>query len=163
MQAAGHLRGPVLHPARQPHPLQSLHCQVIAVIGVDALIDQGQLHIFQHRQGLNQVVLLENEADLLVADAGKLLVRQFLNVGAVQKVLSPGGDVQAAQHVHHGGLAGTGLSHHSHELSPFNVKGHAVQSADLALQALAVDLIYVPQCDQFRHGLNPRLPWSGSE
>ena len=120
------------------------------------LIDQGQLHIFQHRQALDQVILLEDEADLLVADVGQLLVRQLPDVDAVQEVRPPGGDVQAAQHVHHGGLAGAGLAHHRHELAPFNIQRDAVQGPDLALQALAVDLIDVPQFDSvLRHGINP--------
>ena len=69
----------------QPHPLQGLQGHPLAVIGTDPLVNQGQLHIFQHREALDQVVLLEDKPDLLVADMGELLVCQLPDVGAVQK------------------------------------------------------------------------------
>ena len=81
--AAGHLGGPVLHPFSKPHPLQSGQGHLPAVIRRDPLVDQRQLHIFQHSQVLNQIILLENKSDLLVADTGELLVRQLPDVGAV--------------------------------------------------------------------------------
>ena len=56
-----------------------------------------------------------------------------------------GGNIQAAQHIHHGGLAGTGLAHYGHKFPPVDVQTDAVQGADLAFQALTVNFIYVFQ------------------
>ena len=130
----------MLDPLGKPHPLQGLQGQVIAVVRADALVNQGQLHVFQHRQGLDEVVLLEDEADLLVANLAQLLVRQLPNVGAVQKVIPSCGDVQTAQDVHHRGFAGAGLAHHRHELPPVYGEADPVQGPDLAFKTLAVDL-----------------------
>ena len=146
----------MFHTAGESHPLQGLHGQVIAVVGVDALIDQGQLHILQHRQALDQVVLLEDKTDLLIADQAEFLVRQLPDVGAVQEVVSPGGNIQTAQHVHHGGFSGAGLAHNGQKLPRVHRQGHPVQGADLALQALAVDLIDVPQFYQMCHDDRPQ-------
>ena len=143
--AAGHLHRPVLDAVRQPHPGQGLQGHVPAVVGIHPLVDQGQFHIFQHRQALDQVVLLKDKADLLVADVGQLLVRQLPDVRSTQEIRPPGGDVQAAQHVHHGGLAGAGLAHHRHELALSDGQGDAVQGPYLALPPFAIDLIDVPQ------------------
>ena len=87
----------MLRPVGETHAGQRLYRQLPPVNGIDALIDQRQLHVFQHRQVLDQVVLLENKPDLLVADAGELLVGKLPNVHAVQTVSAPGGDVQTAQ------------------------------------------------------------------
>ena len=146
----------MLHAVGKTHPVQGLQGQVVAVVRPDALVNQGQLHVLQHRQGLNQVVLLEDEADLLVADAAELRVRQLPDVGAVQEVVPPCGDVQAAQDVHHGGLAGAGLAHDGHEFPPLYGEGNPVQGPDLAFKTLAVDLEDVLQFNQICHISNPR-------
>ena len=131
----------MLDAVGKPHPLQRLQRHLPPLLHANALIDQRQLHVFQHVQVLDQVVLLEDEADLLVADAAQLPVAQLPDVHPVQQILAPCGDVQTAQHVHHGRLAGAGLAHHRHELALFNIQRNAVQGPDLALKALAVDLI----------------------
>ncbi|MBQ8852025.1 MAG: ATP-binding cassette domain-containing protein, partial [Oscillibacter sp.] len=67
--------------------------------------------IFQQYNLLPKLDVLENESDLLVADQREFPVRQLLHVCAIQKVISPGGDVQTTQHIHHSGLTGAGLAH----------------------------------------------------
>ena len=93
--------GPVVHA----HLGQGLHGHVLPVEDGHPPVDQGQGHVLQGVQLLNQVVALKDEADLPVSDAGQLLVCEGADVGPLQKVLPVGGDVQTAQHVHHGGLA----------------------------------------------------------
>ena len=158
--AAGHLHRLMLDAAQQTHSFQRFHCQLPALIGADSLIDQGELHIFQHRQALDQIILLKDEADLPVADAGEFPIGEFPYIGSVQIVLSMGGDVQTPQYVHHGGLAGTGLSHHRHELSAVNGQAHTVQGADLALQTFTIDLVDVFDLNQHGDHLT-RFRWWG--
>ena len=146
--AAGHLGGIVLAPVGEAHPVQGLQGQLLPVDGVDAPVDEGQLHVLLDGEGLDEIILLEDEADLLVADAGELAVGEVLDVRAVQKVGAPGGDIQAAQDVHEGGLAAAGLAHHGHELPVVDGQRDAIQRADLALQALAVDLVDIPQFNE---------------
>ena len=64
---------------------------------------------------------------------------QLGDVHAVQVVVPIGGDVQAAQDIHEGGLAGAGLADDGHEFSPVDGEGDAVQCANLALLPLVVD------------------------
>ncbi|MPM96632.1 hypothetical protein SDC9_143797 [bioreactor metagenome] len=131
----------MLRAVRKAHLLQRLHGKHPALFQPDALINQGQLYIFQHAEILHQIILLKNKPDLLVADVAELLVAQLPHVHPIQQVVSPGGDVQTAQHVHHGGLSRAGLTHDGHKLPPLNVKGNSVQRPDLALKALSIDFI----------------------
>ena len=92
-------------PAIHPHPGQGVHSQLLPLEDGRAPVDQGQNHVVQRVQVLEQVIALEDEADLPVADAGQLPVLEGGDLGAVEDILPPGGHIQAAQHVHHGGLA----------------------------------------------------------
>ena len=67
--AAGHLRGLVLAAVGQADALERLDGQLVPVVDAEALIDQRQLDILLHGERLNEVILLEDESDLLVADA----------------------------------------------------------------------------------------------
>ena len=58
-----------------------------------------------------QVEGLEDKADLLVADAGQLIVVQFADQLAVEPVAAFGGRIQAANQIHQRGLAGAGGAH----------------------------------------------------
>ena len=155
---AGHLRRVMFDAFRQSDAFEGVKGHIAAVDGVDALINQGQLHVFQYGQRLNEVVLLEDKANLFVADTAKLLVGKFAHVGAVQTVLAACGDVQTAQHVHHRGLAGAGLPHNGDKLPAVNVERHAVKGADFAFQSLAVNFVYVNQFNQMRHSFTTVFP-----
>ena len=146
--AAGHLTGPVVGTLRHAHLFQRLHGDVLPVPHGHPLIDQGQGDVLQGIQLLDQVIPLEDEADLPVADVGQLLVGQGGDVGAVQVVLPIGGDVQAAQHIHQGGLARARLAHDGHELPPVDVERDSVQSPDLTLLALVINFVKVFDLDQ---------------
>ena len=94
--AAGHLRGDVSGPVGHIHPLQGLQGPVVPLAHAHPLVDQGELHVLPGVEGGDEVVALEDEADLLVADVGQLPVGELGDVGAVQVVVPVGGDVQAA-------------------------------------------------------------------
>ena len=126
------------------------------------MIDEGEGDIFQRVQLRDQVVTLKDKTDLTVSDPGQLTVVEESDIGAVEVIRSVGGDVQTAQHVHHGGLAGSGLAHHRNKLTLSDIQRYAVQGPDFALQALGVDFINVTQLNQICHGINPKHPWSGS-
>ena len=114
----------------------------------DTLIDQGKGDVFQGVELLNEVVTLEDKADLPVADAGQAAVGKRGDVGAVEMVLAVGGDIQTAQHVHQGGLAGAGLAHDGHKFSPVDLEGDTVQRPHLALLPLVVYLVEVLDVDE---------------
>ena len=114
--------GPVVHP----HPGQGLHGPVLPLPDGHPLVDQREDHILQGVQFLDEVVPLEDEPDLLVADMGQLPVGQSGDIHPVQPVVPVGGDIQAAQHIHQGGFARAGLAHDGHELAPVNGQGDPV-------------------------------------
>jgi hypothetical protein len=76
-----------------------------------AVVDQRQLDVVQRGGAGQQVEGLEDEADLLVADARQLVVVQFADQLAVEPVAALGGRVEAADQVHQRGLAGAGGAH----------------------------------------------------
>ena len=66
--SAGELRGAELHPFRQSHTFQHLPCPHQPVFLSHAGIEQRKRHIFQHGLAGQQVEILKDKADLLVAD-----------------------------------------------------------------------------------------------
>ena len=71
-----------------------------------AVIDEGELDVVERGGAGKEVEGLEDEADLLVADAGELIVVEFGDIVAVEPVAALGGGVEAADEVHQGGFAG---------------------------------------------------------
>ncbi len=68
--SAGHLGGFVLGPVQQIDPLLSVLHQIPPLGAQNPLIEQGEFYVFPHIQGGNEVVALEDEANLFVADVG---------------------------------------------------------------------------------------------
>ena len=89
-------------------------------------VHQGYLHVLHQVQLGQQVVLLEDKAQQLVADLGQLVLVHLAHIPAVQQVGAIGGHVQAADDVHAGGLAGAGLAHDGHKLPLVDLEGDAV-------------------------------------
>ena len=154
--ASGHLGGPVAEAVGHAHPLQGGHDPLLPLEHADPLIDEGELHILIGGEGGDQVIALENEADLLVADVGQLPVGPVGDVGAVEDVVPVGGNIQTAQNVHQGGLARAGGPDDGHELPTVDGQSHAVQGPDLALLALVVDFINI--FDLYEHGSSSPQP-----
>ena len=103
-----------------------------------AVIDQRQLDVVQRGGARQQVEGLEDEADLLVADARQLVVVQLADQLAVEPVAALGGRVQAADQVHQRGLAGAGRAHDGHVLVVLDAQGDAAQRLHLLLRAHVV-------------------------
>jgi hypothetical protein len=68
-------------------------------------VDQWQFDIVQRRRARQEVERLKHEADLLIANAGQLVVIHFRNVFAVQPVLALRRRVETSDQVHQRGLA----------------------------------------------------------
>ena len=79
---------PVRHAVGELHRLQGLAGDLQARRFLDAAVDQGQLDIVQRRGARQQVEDLENEADLLVADVGQLVLGKGADLLAVDEVLA---------------------------------------------------------------------------
>ncbi len=114
--ASRELVGPVQHAVLEPHACQRVSGQLPALAPAHPGVDQGQLDVVQRRGPREQVERLEHEADLLVADPRELVVAQFRDPVAVEPVFAAGRAVQAADHVHEGGLPRARRAHDGDEL-----------------------------------------------
>src|SRR3546814_6099901 len=79
----------------------------------------------------DQVEALEDEADLLVAQLAALVVRQALDVFAVEGELAAGEGLQQPGDVEEGGLAGTGRTGDGDELAFLHVQVERTQRVRL--------------------------------
>jgi hypothetical protein len=111
----------------QAHPVQGLQRPAAALGLSDPGVHQGDLHIFHQIQLGQQVVLLKDKAQQLVADFGQLVFVHLAHIPAVQQIGPLRGDVQTADDVHAGGLAGAGGAYNGHELPPADLKGDVVR------------------------------------
>jgi len=92
----------------------------------------------QRRGPGQQVEGLEDESNLLVADARQLVVVQLADQLAVEPILAPGGRIEAAYEVHERRFARTGWAHDGDILVVFDPKVDAAQRLDLLLGAHVV-------------------------
>ena len=136
--AARELVGPVVHPVLQSHPRERGRGPLAPLPAARAGIDQRQLHVVQRRRAGQQVERLEDEPDLPVPDAGQLVVGEPRDLLAVEPVFAAGGRVEAAEQVHHGGLARARGPHDGHILVPADVERHAPEREDPLLAHLVL-------------------------
>ena len=116
---AGKLVGQVFELIAQTHPLKGSFCRRVALCGGDARIHKGNFHVLQKCQLRKQVVLLEDEAQLLVPDVCQLTAAHLADIPAVQQISAFGRHVQTADDVHTSGFTRTGLADDGHELAFF--------------------------------------------
>ena len=130
--------------SRSPRPTS--FSAVVACSIRSCLLQVGQLqrqfHVLQRGQHRNQVELLEDEADVLVAPVRDLAVAQLAQVVAQHADLAAGGAVHGGDQVQQRGLAGARRPHQRHEL---------------ALVDLDVDVLRARP----RGTRRARTPWSG--
>ena len=80
-------------------------------------VEHRQLDIFERGGAGEEVEALEDEADLAVADGGECVGVEGGDVDAVEAGRAAGRAVEAAEHVHQGGLAGAAGAHDGDELA----------------------------------------------
>ena len=87
--SARHLVALVIQTVAQSYGLQCLDSSLTAFPRrVLAVVHQGQFHVLHGRRLGQQVVVLEHEANLLVAQPGPLVLRHLPHGNAVQEILS---------------------------------------------------------------------------
>src|SRR5881397_2673328 len=129
----------------QPHAGEGVRCQRLALR--HTRVDQRHLHIFDGVRAREQVVVLEHEAQLAVADAGQLHVRQTPRVLPIKQVGTRRGPVQQSQDVHTGRLARPGRPHDGDELVGPHGQGDAAQGLHFDTAEL-IGLVYITQDEQ---------------
>lgn len=109
-------------------------------------VEVGQLDLLQRARARQQVEVLEDEAELAVADVREFRTRTARDLDAVQQVAAARGRVEAAEDVQHRRLAAAGGAHDRDELARVDRERHAVQRRDRLL-AERVDLAEIPDFD----------------
>src|SRR2546422_2369841 len=117
----------VLHPVPEPHALQRPRRLRATRLRPEPRVDERQLHVVQGGRAGEQVERLEDEADLLVADPGQLIVGQIGDLLPVEPVLAAGRRVEAADQVHERRLPRARRSHHRHVLIAPDLDADATQ------------------------------------
>ena len=145
--AARHLVGVVVEPIAQPDPLQRLAGPLVPLGGGDPGVEQRQLDVLQRRGARQQVEVLEDEADRLVAEVRQLVVGEAGDVLPLQQVAAGGGAVEAAEQVHQRRLARARGPHDGDELALRDLERDAAERRQLDV-AHPVDLGDVLQLDQ---------------
>ena len=88
---------------------------------------QRQHDILTHRQGIQQVVFLKDEAQPVPAKGRQFLLPHVRNVPAFQNDAAGTWLVDGGNHVQKGAFAGAGGTHDGGEFSAFHRKADAVQ------------------------------------
>ncbi len=140
--AAGERAGQHVGLLGDAHPLQQLEGAPAALAARHAGVEHGQLDVAHDRRLGQQVVLLEDEAHLLVADRRQLGAAQALDLLAVEREAAAGGPVEAAEDRHQRALAGTRRPDQRHELAARDVEIDSAQSVHRGAVG-AVDLFQV--------------------
>ena len=128
--AAGKLVGLVLELIAQPYPLKRGGRAALALSQGDARVHQRHFHVFQQAELGQQVILLEDEAQHLVADLGQLVL------------------------VH---LTRTGLADNGHELAFVDLHGDMVGRLDRRVTHLVI-LAHVVKLNECTHYWPPPGP-----
>ena len=152
---AGQLVRLVRDPVGELDPLERLERARAPDGAGDTGVDERQLHVVQRRGSRQQVEGLEDEPDLLVADARQLVVLHLPHLLTVEQVTASAGRVQAPDQVHQGGLPGAGRPHDRHILTTLDLYGDPLQGMDL-LATHAVGLPQVACLDQGHVERSPR-------
>ena len=118
--------------------------QRLAILPGDVAVRERHLEVLVDRQVVQQVVALEDEADVALVQLGPLLGRQPMH-GLTEKVVLAGPRrVVHAEDVEQRRLAGARRSHDRDELARLNGQRDASQHEDLTA-ALRIRLVEVPQ------------------
>src|SRR5690606_3720170 len=91
---------------------------------------EGQLDVPERVGAGEQVEALEDEADLVVADLGEVIVVELGHIRPVELVGAGGRRVEAPQKVHQRGLPGSRRAHDREVLAAFDVEGDIAQGVD---------------------------------
>src|SRR6202162_3099360 len=137
--AAGELRGKMPQAREEADLLDSPLDSLLALGRGKAPVAQRHIHVVEDVQVRNQVEALEDETDLLVADAGHLGVGEPGDVLAVQVVRALVERVEEAGDVQKRRLPRARAAHDGDELAGGNVYRDAVQGVRLD-QVRPVDL-----------------------
>ena len=123
----GKLGREVFHAVAEPHFFQSFFCQFPAIAAAAGAIEQGDFHVVQYREVVDEVETLENEANLLIADTSQLLVFVALQLAIVDGHFTFGRLVKQTHDVEQSTFATARRAHDGYKLPFLDVYIDVVQ------------------------------------
>ena len=139
-------RGIVLRAVCQADDAQGGHRALAAFALRQGRQQQRQLDVLDGVQHRDEVIELEDEADVAAAPVGQLALGQRRQIGARDRDLARGDAVDAGDQVQQRRLARAGRAHQRDELALGHVEVDAVEDLDLLRVAL-IDLAHVLHAD----------------
>ena len=115
----------------QAHPVRQEPTTLLDPFPRVFLVEHGHENVLQDVQLGNQVVGLENEAQLLAAQFGELVVVQIAHGLTAYPVLTVGGAIDAAQDVQEGRLPRTRAAHDGPVLARTEAEAQVVEGVHL--------------------------------
>ena len=126
-----HLIALMVESLAQSYSLQSFDGTLLALFCADGrIVHQRQLYILYARGFRQEIVVLEDEANLAVAQDGSVVAAHLAHAHAIQVIFTLGRGVETAQLVEQGGFAGTRLTHNGNELALVDLEAYAFQGVD---------------------------------
>ena len=156
--SAGHLIGILVQTVPDAQQLRRLLHPVPDLGGRGAEDGQGQGNVFKGGKGVQQIAVLEDEAQPLPAEAGEGPAPQAGQLLPIHLDGTGGGPVDGGDAVEQGGLAGAGGPHDPHILPRLQGQVHAVQGAG-DRPPLSIYLRQILYTQQLRHVGTP--PFAG--
>lgn len=118
-----------------------------AFLAADVGVDHRQLYVLENVEPRQQVERLENETDLLVADAGELVVACLTDIDAVEHDGAGADVVEATEDLHHGRFTTAGGTDDGDVLTGVDVERDTIERADF-LVTYGVRLAHIAHFNQ---------------
>ena len=110
-----------------------------ALSAVDSAVEEAGRDVVEHGHALDEVELLEDEAETGGAKAGELTIVHAAGVDTVDAHAPRAGPVEGARDVQQGGLAGSGRSHHGEQLTRLDAQRPFSKRFDRWIARIAPD------------------------
>ncbi len=149
--ATRELAGRVAQALAKAQPAQQLSRFLAPFFQIKTGIDCRYLDILRRRQAGEQIVALEDEAEGLAPQGGKLIGVQRADILATHLIGSASRPVEAAENVHQGRLARPGLADNRDELAGMHLNRDTIERVHGCL-ARAINPLDLLEFQQGRRG-----------
>ena len=130
--------------------IESVADEAGALFVGDILVGEGDFEIFVDREIVDEVVALENEADVVLVQFVALLGVEFVDRLIEEKVFTGPGAVEHAEDAKERGLSCPGRAHDGDKLAGLDVQGDAAKNEEFVRSGLE-GLLDVFQLDEGLH------------
>ena len=153
--AAGEFVRQMIQALAQTDQVQQLSRTFLNFLARPAAQMQRKRHVLQARKSRQQIEELEDEPDLVAANASQIVVAEFRKRLAVQFYFAGARMIQPADQIQHGGFSGSGRTHDGRHLALGDRKIDPVQRRYLTLSVKSLG--NTPQQDHAASMMTSRI------